>query len=86
MSCRDAKVGDIIISNSKADNYYLITRNRWIGIVTKINKFSGIFSAKKYSDEKEEFGGLECECFDLYPLSPAQELARELGFKMEGII
>lgn len=86
MSCRDAKVGDIIISNKKANNRYVYTRDNWIGIITKINFFEDGFSARKYDDENECFDGLDFDCFDFYPLTSAQELARELGFEMEGIL
>lgn len=85
MSCRDAKVGDIIIANSLADNRYVYTRNNWIGIITRINVFNDSFTAHKYDDEAECFGNLDFDCFDFYPLTSAQELARELGFEMEGI-
>ena len=43
MSCRGAKVGDVIISNKMADTAYLYTRNNWIGIITEINYFNNNF-------------------------------------------
>lgn len=83
MSCRGAKVGDIVISNQKANNHYIYTRDNWIGIITKIDVINDRFLAHKYDDENECFGDLEFDYFDFYPLTSAQELARELGFEME---
>ncbi len=83
MSCRGAKVGDIVISNKKANNRYIYTRDNWIGIITRIDFSEDRFTAHKYHDEAECFGDLDFDCFDFYPLTSAQELARELGFEME---
>ena len=35
MSCQGAKVGDIVIANSLANNEHVYTREGWIGIITK---------------------------------------------------
>lgn len=86
MSCRDAKVGDIVIANSLANNQHIYTKEGWIGIITSKDFWGNIMAKGKYPDEDEEKEySINLDCFDFYQLTSAQELAKELGFKMEGI-
>ena len=87
MSCRDAKIGDIVIANSLANDEHVFTKEGWIGIIKKVDFFGNIIAKGKYpnEDEEKEFA-INLDCFDFYQLTTAQELAKELGFKVEGIL
>ena len=85
MSCYGAKVGDVIIGNQLANTWYTVTRKNWIGIITDIDNWKGKFTAKNI-ENGDRFANLKCECFDLIGCFTAQELAKELGFKMEEIL
>lgn len=89
MSCLDAKVGDIVIANRLANEHHVYTKEGWIGIITRIDCWGNIMAKGKYpnedKDEEVEFA-INLNYFDFYQLTSAQELAKELGFKMEEIL
>ena len=87
MSCRGAKVGDIVIANRLANGQHIYTREGWIGIIKEINSWGEVIAEGKYPNEvnKERYA-INLDCFDFYQLTTAQELAKKLGFEMEVII
>lgn len=86
MSCRDAKVGDVVIANKYANEHHVYTKEGWIGIITDIIGGNEAIAEGKYPNENnKETYTINLDCFDFYQLTTAQELSRELGFEMEVI-
>lgn len=81
MSCYGAKVGDIIIANSLANNHHVYTKEGWIGIIKKVDCLGNIIAKGKYpnEDEEKEFT-INLDCFDFYHKNTAEVLAIKLGF------
>lgn len=86
MSCRDAKVGDIVIANRLANAHHVYTREGWIGIIKNIISWNEVIAEGKYPNEdNKETYAINLNYFDFFPLTSAQELSRKLGFEMEVI-
>lgn len=60
------KVGDIIIGNSKANRYFTVTKEGWIGIVVKASASGNIVAKPRDSTSDRCYDGLPSDCFDLY--------------------
>lgn len=86
MSCLNAKVGDIVIANRLATDHHVYTKEGWIGIIKEIDCWGNIIAEGKYPNEsKKGVYSINLNYFDFYHLTSAQELAKELGFKLEVI-
>lgn len=59
------KIGDRVVATTKASDRYAITREGWIGVVTKVN--GCMFSAKGPRSDltSVEFDALDEDCFEL---------------------
>lgn len=82
MSCRDARIGDTVIANRLANEHHRYTKEGWIGIIQEISTWGSVMAKGEYPDgsNKGSFQ-INLDYFDFYPLTTAQELARQLGFE-----
>lgn len=87
MSCRDAKVGDIVIANRLANAHHIFTREGWIGIIKDITSLGEVVAEGKYPNEvNKKTYTIDLDYFDFFPLTSAQKLSKKLGFETEDII
>jgi hypothetical protein len=62
------KVGDRVIGNIHANEQYLVTKQGWIGIVSRMNKFT--ISVRSEEMSESESMAVNPWCFDLYEEFP----------------
>jgi len=62
------EVGDLIVSNEKANTYYSITKDNWRGVVLKVNENS--FSARGINNEPIEDVSTSSRNETFYDLTP----------------
>lgn len=62
------KVGDRVIGNIHANEQYLVTKQGWIGIVSRMNKFT--ISVRSEDMSESESMAVNPWCFDLYEEFP----------------
>lgn len=86
MSCRDAKVGDVVIANKFANIHHTITKEGWIGVIKEIDYLGNVIAEGKSPSGVKTTYAIDLDCFDFYQLTTAQELAKKLGFEMGVII
>ena len=85
MSCRDAKVGDIVIANKLANSYHTYTKEGWIGIIKEFDCYGNVIAEGKSPSGDKATYAINLNYFDYYQLTTAQELSKKLGFEMEVI-
>lgn len=65
---KEFKVGDRVIGNIHANEQYLVTKQGWIGIISRMNKFT--ISVRSEDMSESESMAVNPWCFDLYEEFP----------------
>ena len=65
---KEFKVGDRVIANINANAHYIVTKQGWIGIVSRMNKFT--ISVRSEDMSESQSMAVNPWCFDLYEEFP----------------